>query len=209
MENLKSSLQLLADVRNGVVHAAQLDEDSVDAVLVPFLRGCDHLLSGMEKGSREELWGDFLEMVDARLSESLQQAEVTVAEALAAARLQFEGRYGGLDADVRSAVLGGIEESYNPTKYEQALVDCPACTGRAITHGSYDVTWEPDWDYADGESYVAGMYPVVTYAPGYLRCNVCGLELDGEDELRAAAVPNAWQLEDVDPADFYDMDDGD
>lgn len=44
IENLKGSLQLLADVRNGVVHAGQLDEGSVDAVLVPFLRGCDHLL---------------------------------------------------------------------------------------------------------------------------------------------------------------------
>jgi hypothetical protein len=56
-----------------------------------------------------------------------------------------------------------------------------ACASSELT----DVTLEPDWDYADGESYVAGVYPVVTYAPGYLRCNVCGLELDGEDELRA------------------------
>jgi hypothetical protein len=134
---------------------------------------------------------------------------LAVAEYLAAARLLFEDRYGRLDAEVRSAVLAGIEDSYNPTKYDDDLVDCPACTGRAITHGSYDVTWEPDWDYADGESYIAGAYPVVTYAPGYLKCNVCGLELDGEDQLRAAGIADSWQLEDVDPADFYEADEED
>lgn len=54
----------------------------------------------MARGSREELWGDLLTTVDARLSESLQEAEVVVAEDLAAARLKFEDRYGRLDQDV-------------------------------------------------------------------------------------------------------------
>jgi hypothetical protein len=31
---------------------------------------------------------------------------------------------------------------------------------------------------------------------------VCGLHLSGRDELRAAGLPESWEIEDVDPADF-------
>jgi flagellar hook-basal body complex protein FliE len=204
IQNLKGSLQLLTDVRNGVVHAGQVDQGSVDAVLVPFLRACDHLLAEMPAGDRQSMWGDLEEMVDARLSESLKAAELEVADDLASARLAFESRYGSMESSVRDAVLAGIEDSYNPEKYEEDLVECPACERQAMTRGSYDVEWEADWDYADGESYIAGAFPVVTYSPGLLECRVCGLELDGEEKLQAAGLSTSWQFEDVNPADFYE-----
>jgi hypothetical protein len=209
IDNLRQSLQLLADVRNGVVHAGQLERGADKAVLVPFLRACDHLITGMAEGDRERLWGELLSMVDARLSDSSKAAELAATDALTAARLAFDRRYGSLDNAVRDAVLSGVESAYDVTKYEEDLVDCPACSRRAITHGSYDVEWEADWDVADGEAYVAGVYPVVTYAPGHLACRVCGLELDGEEELGAAGVPAAWQIEDAAAADFYEADDDD
>jgi hypothetical protein len=38
--------------------------------------------------------------------------------------------------------------------------------------------------------------------PSRLKCHVCGLHLSGRDELRAAGLPESWEIEDVDPADF-------
>jgi hypothetical protein len=207
IDNMKASLQLLADVRNGVAHAGKLDPEADDATLVPFIRACDHLLSNLPGGDRASMWGEFISLVDARLSDSTKAAELLVADALAAARLAFDARFGSLDDAVRDGVLSGIENSYDLAKYEESIVDCPACARSALTRGSYEVDWEADWDVEGGEGYVSGVYPVVTYSPGYLYCRVCGLELDGQEQLSAAGVADSWTLEDADAADFYDADD--
>jgi hypothetical protein len=194
IENLKASLQLLADVRNGVVHAGTLESGADEAALVPFLKACDHLLPGVDGADREIFWGDLASMVDARLSDSLKAAEVVVADALASARLTFERRYASLDDATRDGVLSGIESSYSVTKYEEDLVDCPACGRRALTQGSYEVEWEADYDVEGGEGFVSAVHPVVTYSPGYLSCRVCDLELDGEEELSPAGVAPLGRL---------------
>jgi hypothetical protein len=51
---------------------------------------------------------------------------------------------------------------------------------------------------------LSGLYPVVTSSPSWLEWRVCGLGLRAEDELVAAGVPVAWELDlgDVDPAYF-------
>jgi hypothetical protein len=203
------ALQLLAEVRNGIVHAGLFESGADDDLLVPFLRACDFMIGKVPGGSRERMWGDLVGTVDVRLSESAKETELLVADAVASAHLAFEQQFGSMDRAVREAVLTGIERSYDVTKYEQALVDCPGCGRQALTSGSYDVDWEPDYDYADGETYVAGAYPVVTFRPGYLHCRVCDLELDGEEQLEAAGIEKSWHLVDVDPADFYESDDYD
>jgi len=47
-------------------------------------------------------------------------------------------------------------------------------------------------------------YPEVTFYPADLRCHVCGLALNGSDELEAAEFPLDWLIpqEEVDPSDF-------
>lgn len=204
--NHEASLLLLADIRNGVVHAGTLDKYSEEGVFVPFLRACELLVPGVTGATREELWGDFRESVDARLSESAKQAEVHAVEAVAAARLAFARRYEDMEPSAKAAALAAIEGSYDVMKYEQSLTECPACARQALTHGSYDVDWEADWDVegSHGEAYIAGAYPVVTYRPGYLTCRACGLELDGDEQLDGAGVEKSWQIEDVDPGDFYE-----
>ena len=39
--------------------------------------------------------------------------------------------------------------------------------------------------------------------PGHLRCGVCDLELDGEDQLHGAEIDRRCDI-DIDPGDFYD-----
>jgi hypothetical protein len=204
LENLKKSLQLLVWVRNGVVHAGQVERD-VD-ILIPFLRACDYLLAELPDSDRSAFWGASLEIVDARLSESTDAAKVRAVDPLAAARRRFAERYAGMEDTVREAVIASIEESYVPEKYQQTLLTCPACKNLALAHGSYDVEWEPDWDYSDGQVWMAGAVATVRFAPGTVECRVCDLVLDGEAELQAAGVPGSWELDnaDVDPSDFYE-----
>jgi hypothetical protein len=207
LENLRPSLILLAEIRNGVVHAGQLDVQSYESVLVPFMTACDHLLAAMPQPNRGRFWGEFVEMVDVRISDSAKVAEVAAAEAITVARLAFDGRFSPMDRATREAVLSGIEGAYAPTKYEETLVTCPACDTPALAHGSYDVDWEPEWEIGDdGEPWSPGAVLIVTFRPGSLECHACGLSLDGEDELRAAGVPESWQLDDADPRDFYESD---
>jgi flagellar hook-basal body complex protein FliE len=206
----KRSLQLLADVRNGVVHAGWLDAEGDEGTLVPFAKACDLLIAALPNAERAEYWGGFESVIDAQLSESAKEAERLAVDALASARITFQERYGSLEDSVVEGILSTIERSYVVTKYEEALTPCPACEREALTAGSYDVDWEADYDVegSRGEAFIVGVFPVVTYSPGYLRCHVCDLELDGEEQLAAAGVEKSWTIEDVDPADFYDEDDG-
>jgi len=142
---------------------------------------------------RAEFWGDLLDVVDARVAESAEAATIRALEKMAAARAAFEARFGSLGSDVRGALLLGIAASYAPSKYDQALLDCPACSTPALVDAAISVDWEPDWDYADGESYIAGFYPDVTIFPRTLKCRACGLNLEGEPELAAARVPRSWK----------------
>lgn len=155
IDNLSGSLQLLILVRNGVVHAGQV-EASTD-VLVPFLRACEHMLAEIPNADREAFWADSLELVDARLSESTDAAKVAAADAIAGARRRYADRYHEIAPALRSAMIATVEDTYAPEKYEQTLWTCPACEHQALVHGSYDVDWEPDWDYSDGEAWVAGV----------------------------------------------------
>jgi hypothetical protein len=209
LSNHESSLLLLADVRNGVVHAGTLEASTAEGVFVPFLRACELLLAGVPGADREGLWGDFESSVNARLSESAKEAEVVAVEAVAAARLSFERRYGSMDEPAEKAALTAIEGSYDVKKYEESLTDCPACGRQALTRGSYEVEWEADFDQegSRGEPFIVGAYPIVTYWPGDLQCRACDLVLDGEEELVAAGVERSWHIEDADPADFYEEDD--
>jgi hypothetical protein len=205
----RPALLLLAEVRNGVAHAGISDPDVNETVLTPFLRACDFLIENTPEAERGGFWGEFLPTVDARLSKSMKETEVLVADAIAAARSSFERQYGSMAESAKAAALAAIEGSYDVTKYEQALTDCPACGRQALTSGDYNVDWEADWDQegSRGEQFIAGTYPVVTYFPGYLHCRVCDLELDGEEQLDAAEVERSWNIEDADAADFYEEED--
>jgi hypothetical protein len=118
-------LQLLIWVRNGVIHAGQVEADA--DVLVPFLRASEHLLAEMLDADRETFWGDSLEVVDARLSQSTDAARVSAADALAAAKRRFAERYSEVEPALQSAMISTVEDTYAPEKYEQTLWTCPAC----------------------------------------------------------------------------------
>jgi hypothetical protein len=198
LQNLSNDLGLLVDVRNGVAHAGQVQAGAASSVVVPFLKACDELLTALGI-SRGQFWGDLTEVVDARLSESAEAADIRAAEAVATARAEFETRYATLDPDMRRTVVGVIESGYHLEGHEQDLAHCPSCGSLALVSGTIDVDWDVDWEKDDfGQPFVIGATPTVTLFPNHLECRACGLNLDGLDELVAAGLERSWRMEDVD-----------
>jgi len=197
-----TGLSLLIDLRNGVVHLGSSDPESLKRILLPFFSGTKILIEALQI-ELEQFYGEFTEMVQTHLNEAAADAERTVAEKLARARAGYRDKYAELDRSSLETVIRAIEGSYTLSRYEEELIECPACERLGIMSGSYTMEWEPDdWD----ETGPTSASPVVTLFPSYFTCKVCGLELDGEEELRAAEIEDPIEIEDVDPADFYQPD---
>lgn len=197
LSNIRDRLGLLIDARNGVAHISShqgAPRDSLDA----FLHAANILREALNVQATE-YWGDFAEVVSTWTSETVVEGKRKTHEIVAAAKLEFDKRFGGMDDEAREIVIRAIEESYVAgEQFEYDYLECPACDRKAQAHGSYEVSWEPDYDVEGGEGYVSGAYPVVTFFPGQLSCRVCGLEIAGDEQLRAVEVNESWPLEDVD-----------
>lgn len=198
----ETTLSLLIDLRNGVVHLGSSDPEWLKRILLPFFSGTKILIETLQI-ELEQFYGEFTEMVQTHLNEAAADAERTVADKLARARAGYRDKYAELDRSSLETVIRAIEGSYVLSRYEEELIECPACEHLGIISGSYTMEWEPDdWD----ETGPTSASPVVTLFPSYLTCRVCGLDLDGEEELRAAEIEDPIEIEDVDPADFYEPD---
>src|SRR5438309_2029939 len=81
------------------------------------------------------------------LEENVEGARLRVETALAIARREFERRFGALDDPTREAMLRVIEAGYAPEKYDEQLLDCPACDTPALVLGSVKVEMDEDWDH--------------------------------------------------------------
>lgn len=197
---LIQQLELLVSVRNGVAHLGEVQAEDASGVLIPYLKASEALREDLSV-ERDAYWEEFSDMVDSALKESVEQARIRVETALAIARKEFKKRFSELDDATKQAVLGVVVAGYRPEKYDEQLLDCPACGTEALAYGSVKVEYDEDWDHQ--ERVLVGVHPYFTFAPRALRCAACGLELDGTDELYAAGISDPWTLEDVDERDFF------
>jgi hypothetical protein len=116
--------------------------------------------------------------------------------------MEFERRISTMSKEDEQTLVKMLEAAYQPEPTEQDLVACPSCGSRALVSGTTDIDYEPDWEHDDGEAYIVGGVLTVKLFPYHLKCRICGLELNGGDELTAAGIEQSWELEDVDPKDF-------
>jgi hypothetical protein len=135
VEALVPDLELLILVRNGVVHLGEASTGDHDDVLIPYLKASEALRAalGIDGASH---WGGFLELVDSALKENVEKRRLRVETALAIARKEFERRFGALDEATRAAMLGVIEAGYAPERYDEQLLECPACNTPALVSGT-------------------------------------------------------------------------
>lgn len=67
-------------------------------------------------------------------------------------------------------------------------VRCPACAQYGILSGENLLHPEPDWDVADGETYISGLAATVQLSVHAFSCPVCGLRLLGPEQLTEAGL---------------------
>ena len=197
---LKGDLQLLIWVRDGIAHLADASAATVDEVLVPYLKASEELreVLGVD---RSGYWGAFGDLVDSALKERVEQARLRVDAALAVARGEFARRFAEVDATTKKAVLDAIEASYSLDRYEEQLLECPACGTSALVTGKLQEEFDEDWDHHEGV--LINVHLLVRFIPTGLLCRACHLNLTGRDEMDAAGVGESWYLDNIDERDFY------
>ena len=202
LHTFESRLTLLAEYRNSTIHLGEVPKAEVKQLFRAYLAGSSALAIGLELKPKE-VFGEFTDMVLKQLDESLAEVQRVVAEKIARSKDDFRLRYSALDSDQLKALVNVIESGnqINMEKYRDELVVCPACEHMGVTTGDYDLDWDVDIDrYGD----IQGGSPIVTLKPLIFICNVCGLTLDDASELKAAGLEVSINIEDVDPADFYE-----
>jgi hypothetical protein len=201
----RGELSLIIDVRNGVAHLGQVDQTLASRALAPFVTACDELLGAMSEEAAE-FWAEGHAFLEKHLASYRRQAVERVNARLKQARKVFGDRFKNLDDKAKTTLIVSIVQAYEHSGYGRQLFDCPVCGNLALETGTYDFEWTvPEGaDSDDPEVWEHEAYPEVTFYPAGLRCQVCGLALNGPDEMEAAGLPPDWIIpqEDVRPEDF-------
>jgi hypothetical protein len=187
------SLKELFGVRNGAIHLG--DRGTVEPFVLPFLRVSEQVRDALEL-DRADYWGEYITLADSTIREHVAAAELKAAAAIGAARARFAERYGDLDERSLTTAIAAIEAN-TFRGYEQQPVTCPACSYTALAVGTVETEWRYDEDGYEG--FIPSLD--ATFFPEGLKCPVCGLALNDDDELRAAGVGRYWEI-DVDEDDF-------
>lgn len=187
--NDQESIIELLRIRNGEVHVGLIDKTQQHRTVVTFLRAISGLLE-VAPGDRDELWFPHHGLVRAILDQNSERVNRDVHLKISAAIERFK-RIEALTKDQREAVVAMIERSAEEREVDQAEVTCPACQSSAVASGINEVeVGEPDFN-RDGT--VLGIQTSLTFWAWSLRCDLCGLQLDNQDELLAAGVPESWE----------------
>lgn len=201
LRDYRKELEILADLRNGLVHFGEYDSALAGDIMTPYLKYTKTLLD--EIGiSLEEYFGEFKDFVTESIQDSVDEVKRQVELLLAKSKSDYEMKFAGMDNKTKKAIVEAIEGTYTLSGYDETLVACPACSQLAVAAGGHDVIeWKPDYDK---EGNVENAYPIVILFADSLKCSICGLVLDTFEQLEAAEVETSIELEDVDPSDFYE-----
>jgi hypothetical protein len=193
----EADLDLLIDLRDGVVHAAVNDEVE-ERVLVAFVHQADAMLADLNK-SRADFWADQLDVVDVLVADATDKVRHRVQLALARAKAAFVQEYGGMSDEMRD-VIKNTPPSFD--ERHEAIAKCPACGSKGVATGEVELETEGGYD-ADG---VARAWAFLMFTPETFSCQLCGLRLASQAELAEAGVPHQWVLPGLDASDYLAWD---
>lgn len=186
-----NDLRTLADIRNGVVHAAG-DTEVEERILAAFLEHSDAVLTDLNR-DRADFWGGQLRVVDMLIQGASDKVAHRVGVRLEEAEAALERRIsaeGNAVVDAVIALSGSV-----PLAADQRIRSCPVCGSAGVATGEYSVEWEPyDWNDDGQVSAVAGE---VWFTAHSFRCPVCFLRLVSEAEV-GKAFDAVWQIEGAD-----------
>ena len=201
----KNDLQILVDMRDGIVHAAE-DAEVEERILTAFVQHTDSLLADLGR-ERSDFWNGHLTVVDALLKDASDKIAHRVNVRLAAAAAMLERRY-ATEGEAVIAALRTLSKSA-PLGADQRFHPCSVCDSHGIATGGHSVEWvADDWDKETGE--VTNAAGEVWFSAQKFRCPVCNLRLDSGAEIDKVFDP-VWEIEgadwrDYEPQDWLDYD---
>ena len=201
----KNDLQILVDMRDGIVHAAE-DAEVEERILTAFVQHTDSLLADLGR-ERSDFWNGHLTVVNALLKDASDKIAHRVNVRLAAAAAMLERRY-ATEGEAVIAALRTLSKSA-PLGADQRFHPCSVCDSHGIATGGHSVEWvADDWDKETGE--VTNAAGEVWFSAQKFRCPVCNLRLDSGAEIDKVFDP-VWEIEgadwrDYEPQDWLDYD---
>jgi len=202
LREYEEHLNLLTDVRNGLVHLGDNEIEIINKSFAPYLKYVKKLLEAMET-PLDDFFEEFTKLANTSIQKSAKEIDVKVQSLLAKSRNDYKNKFKNTGKKVKESIIDTIVRSYVLEQYDEELIECPACNNlSAIISGSHEVVdWEADFN-EDGTPMAA--YPVVELYGDSLRCEVCGLKLNSSEEIKTAGIETPVTLEDIDPSDFFE-----
>jgi hypothetical protein len=186
----KDDLDLLINLRDGVVHAA-LNDQVEERLLVAYALQADSILADMQV-PRPTFWGPNQEAVDTLLGNASEKVAQRVREKLDAARAAFKKKYGRMP-DESLEVISGITPRVDPI--HESTVPCVVCASNGVAQG--EISLDEAEDYETGS-----VYGGLRFIPTTFSCQQCGLRLNSRKEMLAAGMPTGWEHTDLDFSDY-------
>lgn len=193
LQSYNQQLGLLADLRNGAVHLGISDSTPLSDLNIAFLRSALIVLKECEYPTTS-YFGSYDELVGKLIDESSKEVERLVAIKMTKAKEGFQAKFNEMEVKTFEEITGIIFNSFTFYRYETVPLPCPVCGKLAYASGQFNVYWD-DEDDSPPE-------PEVFLNIRYFLCKVCGLELNGHEEILASGLPGTIYIEDVDPKDF-------
>jgi hypothetical protein len=193
---LASGVQEILVYRNGEAHVGVVDETQRRRGLVSFLRAVNYLL----RHHPDTFWHPHGDLVRVALDENAKAISQKVAFAVGRAKQRYHQRVDALDPGHRegfdAVVLSEVERQLADDIQQ---LECPACASPATIQGENYVEAEPAFGK---EGDIEGVDAWIEFHARSFKCGACGLELQGDDELRAAGLETMWLNETIGREEF-------
>ena len=192
-DRYEKDLKALREARNSIVHSGSSSplEDSAhsfDAWIRSMVALARHAAYPMSL-----VFGSNAELVEVQMKAYADQLEALSAQRIAAARRRWKDERVGFTSmaiERRREAIHSQLVGVNRADPSVQWIECPVCTLPAQVFGELEA--EADWDYADGESYIAGIYH--RFEPTGVHCQTCGLNLDSRGLVEKSAVLKQWEF---------------
>ena len=180
--------------RNGVAHVGD-DGGASDDVAQLAVRGAAEVLQMMGR-SLGELFLNYTGAAEALLDEHGTKLQRLVTLRVAQAEHHYRQQWSDLTEEQRGIDLAVIDRMTTLGQEDddgQLAVRCPACKRLGVLKGSPYLELEPDESRVDetGQLWVSSIAITVLLSVDSFRCPVCGLRLQGREQVEEAGLPTS------------------
>lgn len=187
-EVFRSSYEELSELvkaRNSYFHLA-ISPHVEPGLVVVFIQAVDDLVNYLGFSSKW-FWSNKFDLSRSLLDESMGQLTALIKSRVQTAREYYLEHFGEI-------LPFGLETNRPPIWTGEELQNCPVCNSFAIFEGTYEFDYEEDWD----EDGMAGLYAINgRFISSKMKCLICKLVLNSQEELRIADVPLIYSTEET------------